>query len=137
MSNPPYKWLPNFIHILFFLFSPYDWAYMMKICTNWIHMPEKWSEFFDFVSLFFPKFVDIKVGTRYCTQLKGGLQELADQLSARRIGMQHQAGSDAHLTGESFFKLRSVSCVVGLMMFCFLRSNFNEYLNLCKKLRTS
>lgn len=77
-------------------------------------MPEKWSEFFEFVNLFFPKFIDIKVGTRFCTQLKGGLQELAEQLSARRIGMQHQAGSDAHLTGESFFKLRSVS----VMPFC-------------------
>lgn len=41
-----------------------------------------------------------------CKNLKGGLQEVADQLELERIGPQHQAGSDSLLTGAAFFKMR-------------------------------
>lgn len=40
--------------------------------------------------------------------LKGGLQELADALHVPRVGLQHQAGSDAMLTGETFFRFLEV-----------------------------
>ena len=38
----------------------------------------------------------------------GGLQEVSEQLEIARIGLQHQAGSDALLTGMTFFKMRSL-----------------------------
>lgn len=38
----------------------------------------------------------------------GGLQEVAEQLDIRRIGPQHQAGSDSLLTGMAFFKMREM-----------------------------
>jgi CCR4-NOT transcription complex subunit 7/8 len=44
-----------------------------------------------------------------CKTLKGGLQELADELQVTRQGPSHQAGSDSLLTGLVFFKLREVN----------------------------
>ncbi|CAG2123217.1 unnamed protein product [Medioppia subpectinata] len=43
-----------------------------------------------------------------CKNLKGGLQEVADQLELERKGPQHQAGSDSLLTGAAFFKMREM-----------------------------
>lgn len=43
-----------------------------------------------------------------CKNLKGGLQDVADELQIGRVGPQHQAGSDALLTAKTFFKMRSI-----------------------------
>lgn len=43
---------------------------------------------------------------RSCKSLKGGLQDIADDLGLERVGTQHQAGSDSLLTCLAFFKIR-------------------------------
>lgn len=43
-----------------------------------------------------------------CGSVQGGLQEVADQLELKRIGRQHQAGSDSLLTGMAFFRMKEV-----------------------------
>ena len=48
---------------------------------------------------------DIKYMVRNMDGLKGGLSKLAVELSVERIGPMHQAGSDALLTGATFFEL--------------------------------
>ena len=61
-----------------------------------------------FFSLHFPVVFDIKYLMTSCKTLKGGLQELADDLDDTRVGPQHQAGSDARVTGLAYFKLKEV-----------------------------
>jgi len=43
-----------------------------------------------------------------CRNLKGGLQDIADDLGVKRIGPQHQAGSDSLLTLHTFFKMKQM-----------------------------
>ena len=71
-------------------------------------MPKTESEFFEAMRLFFPNVYDVKYLMKSCKNLKGGLQELANELEVPRIGPQHQAGSDSLLTGQTFFKLKEM-----------------------------
>lgn len=87
--------------------SGYDFGYLLKLLTDQ-HLPADESEFFELLRIYFPNIYDIKYLMKSCKNLKGGLQEVADQLELRRVGPQHQAGSDALLTGMAFFKMREV-----------------------------
>ena len=85
--------------------SGYDFGYLLKLVTC-APMPAQEHEFFDLLHLWFPRIYDIKYLMRSCKTLKGGLQDVADDLRVSRIGQQHQAGSDSLLTAFTFFRLR-------------------------------
>ena len=87
--------------------SGYDFGYLLKILTC-NPLPTEETEFFELLNIFFPCFYDIKFLMKSCKNLKGGLQDVADDLGVKRIGIQHQAGSDSLLTCCTFFKLKKV-----------------------------
>ncbi|XP_066908536.1 CCR4-NOT transcription complex subunit 7 isoform X3 [Halyomorpha halys] len=87
--------------------SGYDFGYLLKLLTNQ-NLPNDESEFFELLKIYFPTVYDVKYLMKSCKNLKGGLQEVADQLELTRVGPQHQAGSDSLLTGMAFFKMREM-----------------------------
>lgn len=84
----------------------YDFGYLVKtLCSR--NLPPKEADFFYLLHKYFPFVYDLKVLLRNVHCIKGGgLQALATALGVDRVGMNHQAGSDALLTGNVFFKLR-------------------------------
>lgn len=97
--------MPNVKWITFH--SGYDFGYLLKVLMA-NPLPADEAPFFDILRLFFPSFYDIKYLMKTCKSLKGGLQDIADDLGIERIGIQHQAGSDSLLTAKAFFKIRHV-----------------------------
>ena len=95
----PVKWLS--------FHSGYDFGYLLKLLTN-ANLPKSEIEFFELLKLYFPNVYDVKYLMKSCKNLKGGLQEVANELDVRRIGPQHQAGSDSLLTGQTFFKMKEM-----------------------------
>ncbi|KPM11474.1 CCR4-NOT transcription complex subunit 7-like protein [Sarcoptes scabiei] len=87
--------------------SGYDFGYLLKILTDQ-QLPKKETEFFELLKIYFPRVYDLKYLMKSTKDLKGGLQEVAEQLALIRKGPQHQAGSDSLLTGETFFKLKEM-----------------------------
>ncbi|XP_034246999.1 CCR4-NOT transcription complex subunit 7 [Thrips palmi] len=87
--------------------SGYDFCYLLKLLTDQ-NLPDSESEFFELLRIYFPIIYDVKYLMKSCKNLKGGLQEVADQLELMRVGPQHQAGSDSLLTGNAFFKMREM-----------------------------
>ena len=85
--------------------SGYDFGYLVKIMMCKPLSPEE-SEFRQYLNKFFPSLYDIKFLMKSCKGLKGGLQDIADELAIPRIGPQHQAGSDSMLTGLIFFAIK-------------------------------
>ncbi|CAB5324858.1 unnamed protein product [Rhizophagus irregularis] len=85
--------------------SGYDFGYLLKVLTC-SPLPAEESEFFDLLRTYFPCIYDIKYLMKSFKNLKGGLQDIADDLQVSRIGPQHQAGSDSLLTATTFFKMR-------------------------------
>ncbi len=82
----------------------YDFGYLLKVCTA-APLPADEAEFFHLLRLFFPTLYDIKYLMKFCNNLHGGLNKLAETLDVERIGPQHQAGSDSLLTCATFLKL--------------------------------
>ncbi|XP_014366309.1 CCR4-NOT transcription complex subunit 7 isoform X1 [Papilio machaon] len=87
--------------------SGYDFGYLLKLLTDQ-NLPSEENDFFQSLRMYFPTIYDVKYLMKLCKNLKGGLQEVADQLELRRVGPQHQAGSDSHLTGMAFFKIKEI-----------------------------
>lgn len=95
-------------HVKYLSFhSGYDFGYLLKILTDQ-DLPQEEAEFFELLRVYFPVIYDVKYLMKSCKDLKGGLQEVSDQLEIQRVGPQHQAGSDALLTGAAFFKMREM-----------------------------
>ena len=108
--------------------SGYDFGYLVKLmlCKQ---LPEDETEYRKLLSIFFPSIYDIKymIKAAQRTQTvndvalspsaanilnnlgqKSGLQDLADELAIKRIGVAHQAGSDSLLTGNVFWDVKKI-----------------------------
>lgn len=87
--------------------SSYDFAYLFKIvmCNP---LPTTEPEFFKYLNMLFPNFYDVKYLLRGSKLVKKGLQEIAEELGLKRVGIQHQAGSDSLLTRDVFFGVRKM-----------------------------
>ena len=96
---PNVKWLS--------FHAGYDFGYLVNLLTS-RNLPDTESDFFENLKLYFPNIYDVKYLMKSCKNLKGGLQEVANELDVSRIGPQHQAGSDSLLTGQTFFKMKEM-----------------------------
>ena len=109
--------------------SGYDFAYLVKL-MNLNQLPEDESEYRRLMKIYFPSIYDIKFMIQHISRTmrinadsaeltpdaaaiitsllnKGGLQNLADELHVRRVGVAHFAGSDALLTGKVFWEVKN------------------------------
>ena len=58
---------------------------MLRMLTA-MNLPNEEEDFFELLRIFFPVIYDVKYLMKSCKNLKGGLQEVADQLELERIG---------------------------------------------------
>ena len=59
--------------------SGYDFGYLLKVLTA-APLPHAESEFFELLALYFPSVYDIKYLMKFCGNLHGGLNKLAEAL---------------------------------------------------------
>ncbi|KAL9595298.1 MAG: hypothetical protein Q9219_006520, partial [cf. Caloplaca sp. 3 TL-2023] len=108
--------------------SGYDFGYLVKLmlCKP---LPEDETEYRKLLSIFFPAIYDIKFMIKHAQRYgivndsplsptasqilqslgqKSGLQDLADELGVKRVGVAHQAGSDSLLTGRTFWEVKKL-----------------------------
>jgi CCR4-NOT transcription complex subunit 7/8 len=105
--------------------SGYDFGYLAKIMWS-RKLPSDEESYREIIRTFFPNIWDVKFLLRHAQGLlrrgvlnsqatdilnrmgtRSGLQDLADELGCQRIGTQHQAGSDAWLTGSVFWQMKT------------------------------
>ena len=68
--------------IAYSVHSGYDFGYFVKLLTGQ-SLPTNEETFFDTLHTWFPTIYDIKFVMRSCKVLKGGLQDVADDLGVR------------------------------------------------------
>ena len=114
--DPSVKWLS--------FHSGYDFGYLLKIMSQ-AKLPNEHEQFMKLLTKWFPHVIDIKflwkdaqrrsnrglVNTTVSNFLsslgyKSGLEDLAEELGCKREGRAHTAGSDAWLTGSTYWSLR-------------------------------
>ncbi|KAI5189965.1 CCR4-NOT transcription complex subunit 7/8 [Nematocida sp. AWRm77] len=96
LMNPSLRWIS--------FHSSYDFGYLLGALAGET-LPTDIEEFSDMLGKMFPRLYDIKYLINMLG-IKGGLQDLADELGAKRTGIQHQAGSDSLLTLQVFHSLK-------------------------------
>jgi CCR4-NOT transcription complex subunit 7/8 len=67
------------------VYSGYDFGYLLKMLTQAM-LPTEEQEFFELLKIFFPNIYDVKYLMKSCKNLKGGLQEVSEQLEVSRVG---------------------------------------------------
>ena len=72
------KWI-TFHRYSWFNLSGYDFGYLLKIATC-LPLPSEEHEFFSMLKLYFPAIYDIKFIMKSIKTLRGGLQDVADDL---------------------------------------------------------
>lgn len=63
--------------------------------------------FISSLDTYFINYYDCKEIKKEVSSMSGGLKQLARDLGVERVGTMHQAGSDAYVTLEVYFKLRN------------------------------
>jgi len=66
------------------LYSGYDFGYLLKLLTA-NELPAHDDGYFELLTLYFPQVYDVKVLMKSCSNLRGGLQEVADSLEVRLV----------------------------------------------------
>ena len=80
---------------------------MLKVLTNKV-MPVDEQEFFELLNIYFPNIYDVKYLMKSCRTLKGGLQEVADQLEVKKY----------HAIGEDFGEINTGNTVLLFWVLC-------------------
>lgn len=93
-------------------FSGYDFGYMLKVLTD-CPLPEEEEEFFAMIKLYFHNIYDVKYLMKSCKNLKGGLQEVAEQLE---VNILHHT---ADLTNK--FSLLPIFSLLHIFLKMFIR----------------
>lgn len=99
---------PHPVAICNLTISGYDFGYLLKILTC-SPLPAEEGDFFDLLRTYFPCIYDIKYLMKSCKNLKGGLQELANDLQVRDPSKHKSFEDGIHV---SF-------CVTELTLICF------------------
>ena len=86
--------------------SGYDFGYLLHVLSAQ-NLPAEEAEFTELARTYFPGIFDLRYLIKSVDNLKGNLQQLADELDIDRPGRPFHAGSDSVLIAAAFFKIRA------------------------------